>query len=229
MNRSLACLLLAFLPIFGFSQNYWEVNVTPGVMAYYGDLTVPDIKFREAHFAGQLNLKRYFKGEHAIRVNVLHGTISGDDNNFDRNRGRGNKFTGQLSEFSIMGELDMKGRKRYNKKGDYNKVGSFYLVMGFAGTYCKPEVSYGNPENQDASISYPAWHFAVPIGGGFKFDLNEHLFLGAEFGMRLTLSDYLDGTQESGNAFKNDAYGFGGVSLGYRFDKHMKSSRVQSF
>ncbi len=226
-NKTLTILSLLVLPFVGFTQKYWEVGLTPGAMVYFGDLTVPRVTMKETHVAGQINIKRYFDREHALRLNVVHGTIAGSDFNYDRNSVRGNQFVGKLTEFSLMGELDLKGRKRYSKKFDYHRTHSPYIMVGIAGTYCDPEMTYGQPDNADIAIDYPAWHFAMPIGGGFKLDLSEKIFIGAEFGMRFTLSDYLDGTQASGNAFKNDSYAFGGLSMGYRFLKFHR--KVSSF
>ncbi len=226
MNKLMAVLVLLALPMLGFSQNYWEVTLSPGGIVYFGDLTVPDVTFQQTHLGGQLSVKRYYHGEHAIRINALYGTISGADKNYDRNSLRNNSFEGQLAEFSLMGELDLKGRKRYTKKLGYQRTFSPYLLAGFSGIYCKPEVTYGQPDSKDLNVDYPSWHFGMPVGGGVKFDTNERLFFGLEFGLRLTLSDYLDGTQASGNAYKNDSFAFGGLMAGYRFQVHKKAPKV---
>jgi opacity protein-like surface antigen len=217
MNKLTASLLLLTLPILGFSQNYWEVTLNPGGIVYFGDLTVPDVTLKETNLAGQISVKRYYQGEHAIRFSALYGTISGADKNYDRNSIRNNSFVGRLAEFSLMGELDLKGRKRYTKKLGYQRIFSPYVMMGLSAVYCKPDVTYGQPDSADKDINYPDWHFGIPFGGGVKFDINERLFFGMELGLRLTLSDYLDGTQASGNAYKNDSFAFTGVTAGYRF------------
>ncbi len=227
MNKFITGLALLCLPAFCFSQNYWEVGLAAGASVYYGDLTVPAVTFKETHLAGQISLKRYFNGEHAIRLNVLHGTFSGDDNNFKSLSSRGNKFVGKFTEFAFMGELDLKGRRRFSKKKGYQKTASPYIMVGLSGIYSNPDVTYGQPDSKDKGVNYPSWHFGIPIGGGYKFDINERITVGAELGLRLTLSDYLDGTQASGNAYKNDAFLFSGITAGYRFVKG-KRKRVVS-
>jgi hypothetical protein len=212
-------LVLAALPLFGFSQNFWEIGAAPGVMVYYGDLTVPDVTLRETHIGAQISAKRYYHGEHAIRFNAVFGTISGDDNNYESHKARGNSFKGTLLEFSAMGEIDLKGRKRFSRKMGYQRTGSPYIMFGLSGIYCNPDVAYGQPDSKDKDIDYPNWHLGMPFGAGYKFDLNEHLVIGAELGIRLTLSDYLDGTQASGNSYKNDAFIFLGLTAAYRFEK----------
>ena len=210
------CLLFA-LPIFSFSQKHWEVGITPGVMNYYGDLTAPLFTVKEVFAGGQISVRRYFDREHAIRVNILHGKLAGDDHNFDRNYERGNKFEGLLTEFSVMGELDFKGRKRFSSSNDYQKMASLYLFGGGSVAYFNPTVHYGSIESKDADLDYINWHVGMPIGGGVRIDANERLVFGLELSYHFTISDFLDGTQASGNAYKNDSYTFGGISVGYRF------------
>jgi opacity protein-like surface antigen len=224
LKNLLAGLVLLFSPLCVFSQDYWEVSITPGAIVYFGDLTVPNVTFKETHLAGQINIKRYFKGEHALRFNVIHGTISGSDFNYDRLSTRGNSFVGRLTEFSLMGEIDLKGRRRFSKKLGYQRTTSPYVMGGFSGIYSKPDVVYGEPDSKDKGVDYPDWHFGIPVGGGLKFDLNEHVVFGVEVGIHLTLSDYLDGTQASGNSYKNDAIFFGGLTAGYRFMKVKKAA-----
>lgn len=228
VNKNYVGLGLLFLPFFSFCQKYWEASLSPGASVYYGDLTVPDVTFRETHLALQLGIKRYFNGQDAIRLNVLHGTISGDDNNYPSHQGRGNKFVGKFTEFAVMGEIDLKGRRRFSKKKGYQKTASPYIMFGLSGIHSMPEVTYGQPDSKDIGVDYPAWHFGMPFGAGYKFDVNERIVVGAELGLRLTLSDYLDGTQASGNAYKNDSIFFGGLTVGYRFMKGKRPKRVVS-
>ena len=217
VKNFLTCCIFLAIPLFCCSQNYWEITVSPGVSVYYGDLTVPIVTFKESHLAGQMSIKRYFNGEHALRFNVLHGSLSGDDKNYTRNSVRGNSFVGRITEFAMMGEIDLNGKRRYTKKIGYQKTKSPYVMFGVSGIYSKPKVNYGQPDSKDKNIDYPKWHFGMPVGAGFKFDATERMVFGVELGLRLTLSDYLDGTQASGNAYKNDAFFFFGLTANYRF------------
>ncbi len=216
MNKIVIGLLWLTLPTLCISQNFFEISLGAGGIVYYGDLTLPDVTFKQMHVGQQLSIKKYFHGEHALRFNMLHGTISGDDNNYKSHASRGNKFSAKLTEFAIMGEIDVRGKKRYTKKAGYNKTWSPYVMFGLSGIYCKPDVSYGQPDSKDLLVNYPDWHFGMPVGGGIKFDVNERILVGAEFGVHLTLSDYLDGTQASGNAYKNDAFFFSSLTVAYR-------------
>jgi hypothetical protein len=216
--------LFISLPVLSRAQKYWEISASPGLMNYYGDLTPPLFTVKEVNFGGQVSVRRYFDREHAVRVNVLHGKLAGDDHNFDRSYLRGNKFEGRLTEVAIMGELDVKGRKRFSTRFGYHRTSSLYLFAGGSVAYFDPKVTYGDPNSQDKKSDYKTWHLGMPIGGGVKIDLNEKIFFGLELSYRFTVSDFLDGTQASGNAFNNDSYTFGGISAGYRFVEKPKAA-----
>jgi hypothetical protein len=207
-----------------FSQKFWEISASPGLMNYYGDLTPPLFTVKEVFFGGQIRARRYFDREHAIRVNVLHGKLAGDDRNFDRNYLRGNSFEGRLTEFAVMGEIDFRGRKRFSTRHGYEKMASLYMFGGGSVAYFDPTVQYGSPDSRDKGIEYIKWHVGMPIGGGVKIDVNEKLVVGLELSYRFTISDFLDGTQATGNAYRNDSYTFGGVSVSYRFFEKAKAA-----
>lgn len=225
----LAYCLLFTLPTLSFSQKkYWEVSVSPGLMNYYGDLTPPLFTVKEVTFGGQVSIRRYFDREHAIRVNVLHGKLAGNDRNFDRNYLRGNSFEGKLTEVAIMGEWDFKGRKRFSTRHGYHKTSSLYLFAGGSVAYLDPEVRYGSTQSPDLTTDNVTWHMGMPIGGGVKIDINDRILVGLELSYRFTISDLIDGTQASGNSLKNDSYTFGGISLGYRLFKKANTDEEEA-
>ncbi len=214
------CLLLG-LPFTIFAQKkHWEASATFGAMNYYGDLTAPFFTIKEIRAGGQFSLRRYFDREHALRLNVMYGSLSGADHNFDRNYLRNNSFDGKMTEIAFLGEKDFKGQKRFSSRHGYQKMSSLYMYAGASVGHFDPTVTYGNPDSGDKKIDYIKWHLGMPVGGGLRVDLNQKIVLEFEVSYRFTISDFLDGTQASGNAYKNDGYTFGGVSLGYRlFDK----------
>jgi opacity protein-like surface antigen len=104
-----------------------------------------------------------------------------------------------------------------------------YLTGGIGLAFSDPDVTYGQPDSPDAGIDYHKLSIALPMGGGVKFDASEKVVLGLELGIRFTFSDYLDGTQASGNAYKNDSYTFVGVWGAYRFSKPAEEVPTPSF
>jgi hypothetical protein len=221
-------LSLIAIPFLSFSQSYWEAGLGLGTTNYLGDMVEPVFTFSGTHFAAQANMTRIFDAKHAIGFNVLYGKLSGDDNQYESLLGRGASFQTTLVEVSFKGILDLRGQKRFNKKGEFNKTFSPYIFVGLAVAFAKPEVVYQVPNNEDAFIDYPGIHIAAPIGGGVKYDLNETIFVGLEVGTRFTASDYIDGVQASGNAYKNDVYFFGGLTAGYRLVKKKEEVKVEN-
>lgn len=224
---TIAALLLFLLPVLSFSQKHWEISASPGLMNYYGDLTPPLFTVKEVFLGGQVNARYFFDREHAIRLNLLRGSLAGDDRNFDRNYLRGNSFSGQLTEVALIGELDFKGRQRFSTRTGFHKMSSLYLFAGGSLAYFNPTVHYGTFITGDLDMEFQKWHIGMPIGGGVRIDANNKLVFGLELGYRFTISDYLDGTQASGNVYQNDSYSFGGVSVGYRFLGKTKAKQAE--
>ena len=102
------------------------------------------------------------------------------------------------------------------------------MFGGGSVAYFEPKVAYGSADSKDIGVDYIKWHIGMPIGGGVRIDVNEKIVFGLELSYRFTISDFLDGTQASGNAYKNDSYTFGGIWIGYRFfDKAMETKEVK--
>lgn len=199
-----------------FSQNHWEAGLTLGYTNYLGDLVEPTFTFKDPHPAAQGFIRKSFDAHHAYRLSFMYGKISGSDANFDRNAARGASFENTIFEIASIGEIDLFGKKRYPRKGQFKKSITPYLLLGIGFTFGEPEVNYGNIENVDDTEDYPNWHISIPVGLGVKMDVNENIFVGLEFINRATLSDNLDGVQLSGNAYRNDAIIFGGLTVGFR-------------
>ncbi len=212
----LSCLLLLF-PCISFSQTGWEGGLQLGYANYVGDLTEPTFTFDEANLALGLNFKKQLNENLTGRLNVLIGKLSGNDAHYESLASRGNSFEGTFTEITVMGEYELLGHRRYDENGNFRSTFSPYVFLGAGITLLDPEVTYGDPDNADARTDKPAAHFTIPVGAGLKKDINEKLYLSAEWGLRIVASDYLDGVKESGDPNDNDAYFSGGISIGYRF------------
>ena len=210
-------ILMLVLPCFSFSQSYTEGTFSYGVASYYGDMSREFLSADEINPSVQLSLNRYFDNQHALRINLLLGKITGDDRNDDALAQRGNAFQATVFEASIIGQYDLIGNQRFSRRVGFKRTFTPYFFVGGGVIYANPKVTYSNPNNQDASIDYPNVHIFAPLGGGLKYDVNLKIFFGLEAGLRITISDYLDGVQASGNAYSNDGYIFGGLTVGYRF------------
>lgn len=230
-------ILLICFPYLGISQNNstdskppiqtfptWEAGVFFGFGWIYGDL-VTDVAFTSGTSQpayGIMGLRNLNKNW-AIRANLIHVKLKANDldSKLAGHRARGFSHETPLTELSILGQWDMFGKRRYKRVASFNKTISPYLFAGIAVGMGKPEVFFGDRKELPTVLAdienASNMQFAIPFGGGVKFDLSQRSFVGLEFGFRPTFNDLLDGVSESGNPEKNDWYAFGGVTIGYRF------------
>ena len=227
MNKLITALVLACFCVSSvLAQNHkWEIGPLLGVSYYQGDLVASDyVDFRETNFGFGFFVRNNVHPNISLRANVLHGTISGNDNNSDRLRFRGVTFSSPLTEGSVQLEFDFLGHRRYNNF-QFKKTISPYIFAGFGFALVKQKVNYNTAGNEmlpesisrDLSADADQAKFAAPIGAGIKVDLSDTWTVGAEMGWRAAFTDFLDGISHAGNPESNDAYIFGGVTVAFRF------------
>jgi hypothetical protein len=170
-----------------------------GASNYTGDLA-PGLRYRESHPAvgvlGRINISNYF----AMKANILHGKITGNDQNFVHNMRRNLNFQSNVSELSVQFEFNF---FRYGM-GPLCKRFSPYVITGLSAFHFNPQTMYRDnlvdlqPLGTEGQFlnggrhSYSRVSFAVPIGGGVKYDLDNNWIIGFETGFRTTFTDYLD-------------------------------------
>jgi outer membrane protein OmpA-like peptidoglycan-associated protein len=149
-----------------------------------------------------------------------------------------------VTDASLRLEWDILGKNRFRRGVDtsvyvLDKHTQYALVNGFKRSIApfvfvgggvmasdaKATLRYDSPFNER---QLPVMHEdlekgsglqinpSVSLGGGVHFDLAPRWVLGAEMGLYLPFSDYLDGISVSGNADNRDRLWFGGISLSYR-------------
>ncbi len=93
---------------------------------------------------------------------------------------------------------------KYDKRRDQFKF-TPYLTFGVSGFYFNPKGEYegewyalqpvgteGQGDEAAGGKKYSRFHFAIPVGGGFKYSFHPAWTLGVELGVRKTFTDYLD-------------------------------------
>lgn len=223
-TRLIQTLLFAVLPLCAFSQKYWEFGIGGGLTNYLGDLVEPKLTFVGAHPSAQFSFRRSFDGQHSLRINGLYGKISGSDDNYERNSVRGTSFESDLFEAAVIGEVGFWQPKRMEKRFKVAKVVLPYLMLGISAAYGDPEVTYVDPNNRDAQTDYINLHIGIPVGLGVRARVAENFSVGLEWSIRATISDFMDGVQATGNAYKNDSYVFAGMMMAYRFNDRPKTA-----
>jgi OmpA-OmpF porin, OOP family len=196
----------------------WEIGLQGGVMEYNGDLNTFGLKGINTAFGG--TAKYHFSDNFALRGNFIAGKISGNDADYPATATRGLKFSAGVRELSILGELDLLGKRRFSQ--GFRRTLSPYLFGGVAASSIAPNVFYFEGTNDLAKMNIDKQHqnkkilLAIPIGAGLKLDLTEKWTLNVEAGYRMLFSDYADGISLLANPSNNDSYAYAGVTIGYR-------------
>jgi hypothetical protein len=200
----------------GYSQKWklrrYEGIVGIGTAHYFGDLGgtpdknnlfgIKDIELFNTrpsfYFAARYKIRQNM----AVKANFVFGFLKGDDDK-GRNIERNAAFSSMIFEpsaqfeFSIISEEQrFRTNAMFNKRGMINNY-SHYNLYAFAGVggvfgWVKPKKNLVNYDNRYGIDKSPAG-FAFPIGLGFKYVLSANLSIGAEFGGRITTTDWLDG------------------------------------
>lgn len=197
----------------------------PGVGSRYGDFQFESTRFAVGGF-----MKYRFHDRFAVKVNMIYGTVFGDDKstlNLDRNT-RNLDVKTDVFEFSSQMEfyiLKEKIGSRYKIKGVKGYGSSHFSMYAFAGigtSYFSPKgtdidgnwvkLAPLNTEGQGldgAPKDYSQMTIVFPMGMGFKYNVTRLIGVQFEAGLRLTNTDYLDdaSTQYYDGAELEAAYG----------------------
>lgn len=228
LHRIATALLIALVySSFILAQNV-SIGTMLGVSNYQGDIVKYHLITRESNFAYGGFLRYNLNKKFSMKANVYVGKLSGSDANFKDRQQRGFSFSTSILEGGINIEYNPMSKGRFNRKGQYAPLRTPYFFTGVGAVYFKPKV-VGLPQDApDLTIleQQSIFKFMVPIGAGFKFDLNEQFTMGLEIASHIPFTDYLDGVSEQGKK-NNDWYVFGGVTFSYWF--HTKRTKRPDF
>lgn len=213
---------LILLPFFLLAQPKYEGGLLLGTSTYMGDLANDaSIRTGEANLAAGLLLRHHLSPTKAVRANLLYTQFSGNDDNHDVRSKRGYDFETTVLEFSVVGEWEPWGKRRFGEElwEEKSRLSPF-LFAGAGATFINPEPSFGDgtPAEKvrlDEEADFSSVQLSIPFGLGLKIGLKEQWMLGLEAGLRPTFTDYLDGVSEAGNPGENDWYFLGGATINY--------------
>lgn len=198
--RTLFIYLVLLGPSIAFSQ-YMEAGITGGFSQYVGDLQY-GYEPRENNAAFGIFARYNLKRQIAIKAQLSQVTLSGSDalqrktNSFESNRNL--SFQSKLFELAVQGEWNI---TQFDIRDD--KVTAPYLFAGLAAIYYNPRAKLGEQwydlqsmgtegQTLEGGKKYSKVNVAFPVGVGFKVSLSERINIGFEFGVRITMTDYLD-------------------------------------
>lgn len=194
---------------------YSSVGVGLGTSSYYGDLAgfgrPIQSTFKMIRWSATANYTRHFTPRFAARAGFTYGRIAGDDftmnspekYNTNARVPRNLHFRNDLKEFSVVGIYKLTPDNRsYDRRPQFGA----YLFAGIAATAHNPKAldtlggswvklqplhteGQGNPGYKKP---YSLVQFAVPLGIGLRYKINDSFDIGAELGFRVTFTDYLD-------------------------------------
>lgn len=238
-KRIVPYIIIVFLlvPFRGEAQRWklrrYEALFGVGFCNYFGDIGgaatdenwfgLKDLSIKHTRPSFYVGARYKIRPEMAVKLNLMYGYMAGDDAG-SKNSDRGYGFTARVFEPSVQYEYSLiteEQRRRsgamYNKRGmmnNYSQI-SLYLYAGIGGAFYNPRVN----EELENSVRYEPGHpkagLLFPAGLGLKYVISDSWSIGAEFGVRLALTDYLDG-YTSPYSKRNDLYYFGHIHGIYR-------------
>jgi len=205
--KKIAIILFGLLPFtFLAKAQTLEAGIMVGLSNYQGDLGPDELSqsFSNLHAAYGGFLRYNINNHLTARFNIFHGKISGEDASSDTpgRQARNLSFRNNILEFGLTAEFNILGFQPYNLE----RVFSPYIFAGFAVFRHNPEAFFegewvelqplgtegqGLSDEPDKAF-YKLTRFAIPIGGGVKYAINDKWNVGLEGGVRRALTDYLD-------------------------------------
>jgi Domain of unknown function (DUF6089) len=212
----------------------YQLGFFVGMSSYEGDVLCfkeQEINvFTEANASFGLSFYKNFSSVFSAGVTYVNTKISGSDAAFTSGKGhkeRGFSFTNKINEIAL--------RLNYKPFGKKNWLLSPYVFGGAGMVFGGADTDYRRSLQTQVRVAQidedikdkKTSSFAIPLGAGISWKINQKFNLNFEAGLRFGLNDYMDGVSKSGNATINDYYGMGGLSLQYFFGKKIYSSTMK--
>jgi hypothetical protein len=231
--------VLPLLLLLGFGQadaqrylspRYLEAGFLFGVTNYSGDLVDKRIQLSETR-AGYGAYVRYHLGPlFSMKAHVYTGSISGDDKNSATRRERSIRFSSNLVELGLVGELYLFNRRRFSNTGVHKFSLTPFIFAGLGATFANADAEYYGPAdrlNDNLSVPLPEEGLAsrfllAPVGAGIRADIAEGFVMGLEGGLRPVFSDDIDGIRYNGNPNSGDWYYFAGLTASFVVSRQKK-------
>lgn len=204
----------------------WDAGLLAGITYYNGELHCPDKGLSNIRPGGGLYVRYALNDNFFTRANFQFGQVEGRDDVFedDWRQARDFKFNSFFYDGGLMLEWEPFAKYRYRGVKKFQRMLSPYLNIGVGAAYSRPNTDFNEPNtitsqaNIDRDKANDAFvHFAVPFGGGIRYDLNPNWMIGIEGSLRFLLTDYLDGISYAGNPTKRDWFETANLTIGYRF------------
>jgi hypothetical protein len=224
--------LIGAITVSGYSQKRYkssEVGVFGGISYYTGELN-PDGHFNPAliHPAFGGIFRRTLNARYALKLSGIYGKLSGSDALFNNTyqNARALSFSSTLIEAS--GQIEFNYYPFVANDNDFYHTP--YVFVGLSCFYFSPKtvidgtkIDVLSQNYEDGTSKTIKFQPSIPFGIGYKLKLNHRFILAAEWGLRKTFTDYIDGVSkvystgyQRGNSQNNDWYSIAGLMLTMR-------------
>ena len=212
----------------------YEIGVHLGAFIYQGDLTPNDFgAFNTMKPGFGISGTRNINSLYAVRFQLLHGSLKGDDAKYDNpawRQQRNFNFKSPVTELSVLLVRNISALIP-NEAGIINFYP--YVFGGISYSFLKIKRDWSQFDyahfagetavltglSADISHKVPKGIFSLPIGAGVRYGINEKLSFTLEGTYRILDTDYLDGFSQAANPDKNDHYHTIMAGLIYSFGK----------
>jgi len=247
-------IVVLLITIFGLSAKSQsktiELGLFGGTSYYIGDLN-PALPYNMAQFGYGAVARYNASSRWAFKLSYSRGKVKGDDLSTEAVANRNLNFVSTINDFSLVAEFNFWEYFTGSKHSFFTPYlfggAGFFLFNSKAldGTALQPLGTEGQNAGFDNRKPYKNYSVAFPFGFGFKYSINERLGLAFEWGMRKTLTDYIDDVsttyydnsandsysdptlshdayEQRGNSETKDWYNFTGITLTYKIDLYNK-------
>jgi hypothetical protein len=221
-------LLSMFCPVVVLSQQRFHVTLSGGLSNYAGDLQDHRFTLQQSNFAFGAGIKYDITPNLAVRLAYNHGTVEGDDKKSKDPllQARNLSFISRINEGSLLFEYTPLNMEDHAiSPFVFGGVAVFHFnpyAYDSSGNkvYLKPLSTEGQGVDPDRK-PYNLTQFAIPVGVGIKFRINDNTVLAYEVSVRKTFTDYIDdvSTTYFDQATLAAARGQKAVEMAYRGDE----------
>jgi hypothetical protein len=204
-----------------WQKNRYEVVYSLGATNFLGELGgadrigtngLRDLEFPATRPVIGLGYRYKFSRTTAVKGNLFFGYVGGNDN-LTKDIARNNRnlnFRSPVLELSGQFEymlIKERPGHRYNLRGvrGWRNIGiEAYVFGGLGGFFFNPRGKYNGlwyslkplcTEGEGLVPSrkkYSKVQLCIPFGIGFKYKISKNLYIGLEYGIRKTFTDYID-------------------------------------
>ncbi|HVY75976.1 MAG TPA: DUF6089 family protein [Puia sp.] len=182
------------------SAQRWHINVTGGLSNYSGDLQSKVFTLDQSNFAFGVGAQYDLTPKLAVSsMFSLMKVGASDKYNKPDLQFRNLSFESSIQELNLLAEYTFFDiRKAKVAPYVFAGIAAFHFdPYAFDSTgnkiYLKPLSTEGEGLSAYPDLKpYSLLQFAIPVGGGIKFQVSENVVLAYEIGFRKTFTDYLD-------------------------------------